>query len=109
MRQVGVLAAAGLIALEESPRCLHVDHANAQFLARRLAEIEGVSVRPVETNIVIFDLPARCSPSATASALRERGVLLNAVNDQFMRAVTHYDVSREDCARAIEVLEEVTA
>jgi threonine aldolase len=109
MRQVGVLAAAGMIALDESPKCLHVDHANAQFLARRLAGIEGVSVRPVETNIVIFDLPTRCSPGATASALRERGVLLNAVNDQFMRAVTHYDVSREDCARAVEVLEEVIA
>src|SRR5580692_7705402 len=82
MRQAGVLAAAGMIALEESPKCLHVDHANAQFLAGRLAQIEGVSVRPVETNIVIFDLPARRSPRTTASALKERGVLLNAVNDQ---------------------------
>lgn len=108
MRQVGVLAA-GMIALEESPKCLHVDHANAQFLGMRLAGIGGVSVRPVETNIVIFDLPARCSPSATAAALRKRGVLLNAVNDEFMRAVTHYDVSREDCAQAIDALEEVIA
>jgi threonine aldolase len=107
MRQVGVLAAAGLVALEESPKCLHVDHANAQFLARRLAQIDGVTVRPVETNIVIFDLPARRSPSATAAALKERGVLLNAVNGRFMRAVTHYDVSREDCAQAIGALEEI--
>ncbi len=107
MRQVGVLAAAGLVALEESPKCLHVDHANAQFLAKQLARIDGITVRPVETNIVIFDLPARCSPRAVAAALKERGVLLNAVNDQFMRAVTHYDVSREDCAEAIDVLAEV--
>jgi threonine aldolase len=107
MRQVGVLAAAGLVALEESPKCLHVDHANAQFLAKRLACIDGITVRPVETNIVVFDLPARCSPRAAAAALKERGVLLNAVNDQFMRAVTHYDVSREDCAEAIDVLAEV--
>ena len=57
MRQVGVLAAAGLVALEQSPGCLKMDHANAQLLARRLQEIDGVTVRPVETNIVIFDLP----------------------------------------------------
>ena len=57
MRQVGVLAAAGLIALEETPKCLGIDHANAQLLAQRLRRIEGVTVRPVETNIVIFDLP----------------------------------------------------
>src|SRR6202161_1676808 len=46
MRQVGVLAAAGLVALEESPQCLHVDHANAQFLAQKLRQIKGVTVRP---------------------------------------------------------------
>jgi threonine aldolase len=107
MRQVGVLAAAGLVALEESPRCLHVDHANAQFLAKKLTDLDGITVRPVETNIVIFDLPAGHSPRATAVALKERGVLINAVNDEFMRAVTHYDVSREDCIDAIGAIEEV--
>lgn len=106
MRQVGVLAAAGLIALEESPKCLHVDHANAQFIAERLRRIEGVRVRPVETNIVIFDLPEGCSPRAVVTGLKKRGVLLNSVNDQFMRAVTHYDVSREDCTEAMDALEE---
>jgi threonine aldolase len=106
MRQVGVLAAAGLVALEESPKCLHVDHANAQFLAERLRRIDGVTVRPVETNIVIFDLPEGCSPRATAAGLKKRGVLLNSVNDQFMRAVTHYDVSRKDCTEAMDALEE---
>ena len=107
MRQVGVLAAAGFVALEESPKCLHVDHANAQFLAHRLSQIDGVTVRPVETNIVIFDLPARCSPGATSAALKERGVLMNAVNNQFMRAVTHYDVDRQDCIEAIDALQEI--
>ena len=57
MRQVGVLAAAGLMALEETPKCLKIDHANAQLLAQRLQQIDGVTVRSVETNIVIFDLP----------------------------------------------------
>ncbi|MGA2712457.1 MAG: GntG family PLP-dependent aldolase [Bryobacteraceae bacterium] len=107
MRQVGVLAAAGLVALEESPKCLHVDHANAQYLAQRLRQIDGVVVRPVETNIVIFDLPDGCSPRDTSAALKERGILMNAVNNQFMRAVTHYDVDRQDCIEAIDALQEV--
>lgn len=106
MRQVGVLAAAGLVALEESPKCLHVDHANAQFIAERLRRIDSVRVRPVETNIVVFDLPEGCLPRATAAGLKKRGVLLNAVNDQFMRAVTHYDVNRRDCAEAMDALED---
>lgn len=107
MRQVGVLAAAGLVALEESPRCLEVDHANARLMRDRLLQFEGVQVRPVETNIVIFDLPAGVSPAQTAAALRERGVLMNAVNNRFMRAVTHYDVSPAQCAEAVDALAEV--
>ena len=60
------------------------------------------------TNIVVFDLPWRAFRRGSVSAeLRERGVLMNAVNDQFMRAVTHYDVTREDCATAVDALEEV--
>jgi threonine aldolase len=109
MRQVGVLAAAGLVALEESPKCLKIDHANAQLLAQRLQRIDGVTVRPVETNIVIFDLPEGCSPRDTSLALKERGILLNAVNNQFMRALTHYDVNREQCIEAVDVLAEILA
>ena len=109
MRQVGVLAAAGLVALEESPKCLKIDHANAQLLAQRLQRIDGVTVRPVETNIVIFDLPEGCSPRDTSLALKERGILLNAVNNQFMRALTHYDVNREQCIEAVDALAEILA
>ncbi len=107
MRQVGVLAAAGLVALEESPKCLKIDHANAQLLAQRLQRIDGIAVRPVETNIVIFDLPEGCSPRDTSQALKERGILMNPVNNQFMRAVTHYDVSREKCIEAVDALAEI--
>ena len=64
-------------------------------------------MRPVETNIVVFDLPDGCSPRATANALKERGILINPVNDQFMRAVTHYDISRQDCIDAILALEDI--
>jgi threonine aldolase len=107
MRQVGVLAAAGLVALEESPKCLRIDHANAQLLAGRMQQIHGVTVRPVETNIVIFDLPEGCSPRDTSQALKVRGILMNPVNNQFMRAVTHYDVSRDQCLEAVDALAEI--
>jgi threonine aldolase len=109
MRQVGILAAAGLIALEESPKCLGVDHSNARLIAEKLARIDGVSVRPVQTNIVIFDLPPGCSPGEMSRALKDRGVLMNSVNNQFMRAVTHYDVSRAQCIEAVDALAEVLA
>ncbi len=107
MRQAGVLAAAGLVALEESPRCLAVDHANARCLAEGLSSIPGIAIDPgkVVTNIVIFDAGGTGIPPAEISArLKERGVLMNAINDRQMRAVTHYDVDREACARALEAL-----
>ena len=107
MRQVGVLAAAGLVALEESPKLLAADHANAQYMAGRLAAMDGVRVRPAATNIVVFDLPADVSPVEVSAQLKSRGVLMNSVNAEFMRAVTHYDVSRADCVTAMDALEEV--
>ena len=109
MRQVGVLAAAGLVALEESPRGLAADHANAKYLAERLGQIEGVVVRPVQTNIVVFDLPARVAPGAVSAGLKARGILMNSVNDAFMRALTHYDVSREQCGLAADALGDIVA
>jgi threonine aldolase len=108
MRQAGVLAAAGLVALDQSPKCLAADHANAQLLADRLRRIDGIQVNPVETNIVIFD-PAGTvlDPRHIAESLRARGVLMNPVNNRVIRAVTHYDVTREDCLAAACALEEV--
>jgi threonine aldolase len=105
MRQVGVLAAAGLIALEQMTARLSEDHANAQFLACGLAGIPGVTIDPAKivTNIVIFDVGGTgIMPAAISSRLKQRGVLMNPINDRQMRAVTHYDVDREACAEAIE-------
>jgi threonine aldolase len=109
MRQAGVLAAAGLLALEESPRRLHEDHANARWMAERLAELPGVSLDPgaVRTNIVIFDVSGTGKTGPQLSAeFRERGVLINAVNAARMRVVTHFDVSRAECERALEAVRE---
>lgn len=106
MRQAGVLASAGLIALEETPKRLPEDHANARYLAGEIAKIPGMTVGPVESNIVIFEVSR---PSSEISAeLRERGVLMNGISPQKMRAVTHYDVTRQDCEKAAAVLAEVT-
>jgi threonine aldolase len=105
MRQAGVLAAAGLIALNESPRVLACDHANARYIAERLRAMNGIEVYPVETNIVIFDVSAtRRTPREISAALKDRGILLNGVTDRIMRAVTHYDVTREQCATAMDAL-----
>ena len=108
MRQSGILAAAALIALEESPKGLGADHANARYLAERLQCVDGIRVFPVETNIVIFDVSGTAlAPREISAALKQRGVLMNGVNDRLMRAVTHYDVTRAQCAEAIDALEEV--
>ena len=112
MRQAGVLAAAGLIALEQGPRHLGEDHRNARMMAHGLARIPGILVaaEQVETNIVIFDVSGTGLAAAEVSArLKERGVLINALNARLMRLVTHYDVDREGCELALAVLAEVAA
>jgi threonine aldolase len=112
MRQAGILAAAGLIALEDSPAGLPRDHANARFLAEGLARIPGIQVDPaaVATNIVVFDISASgLAPTDVNARLRERGVLINAINARCLRAVTHYDVDRAQCAQALEMVAESMA
>lgn len=108
MRQAGVLAAAGLIALEQGPKRLHEDHANARLLAEALANIEGVAIDPdtVETNIVIFRLTNGVSAPELAARLKERGVLVSAFGPDAIRLVTHLDVSRGNCVDAADALTE---
>ncbi len=112
MRQVGVLAAACLIALEESPKLLPCDHANARYLAEGLAQIPGIQIAPdsVATNIAVFDVSAtRVAPTEISARLKRRGVLMNAINDRQMRAVTHCDVDRAACSEALETVAECLA
>lgn len=110
MRQAGVLAAAGLIALEETPKRLYVDHANAQFLAGALAEIPGIKIDPakVVTNILFLNVAGTGFTSTEISKrLAAQGILANGVTPETMRMVTHYDVDRAGCERAVRVLCEV--
>ena len=108
MRQAGVLAAAGLIALEQMPTRLHEDHANARLLAEALANIEGASIDldTVETNIVIFRLTGGMNAAGLVARLKARGILASAVGPDAIRLVTHHDVSRSDCIAAAEALTE---
>jgi threonine aldolase len=112
MRQAGVLAAAGLIALEKSPARLHIDHENARVLAEAVATTPGLGLDPrkVRTNIVIFD----CSQTGKTAvefcdALAEHGILAQDTALHSVRFVTHCDVDRTGIDRAISVLREVVA
>lgn len=105
MRQVGILAAAGLVALETMIPRLADDHRNATLLAQALGQCPGVSVAPGQTNIVVATLDR--SVSQVVAQLREKGVLVSAMDDRTLRLATHRDVSRGDCDNAAAALMEV--
>jgi threonine aldolase len=112
MRQAGILAAAGLVALEESPERLHVDHENARLLAEGLAEIPGVKIDPakVKTNILFFNVSAGgLTAQELSKQLAAHGVLANCSGPTTIRMVTHFDVDRAGCERALGVLRNVLA
>lgn len=107
MRQAGVLAAAGLIALEKMPARLKEDHDNAQVLAQGLAQIPGIKIDPkkVVTNILVFNISGAGMNTADFSRkLAERNVLAAGIDPENMRFVTHMDVSQEDCEVALEAI-----
>jgi threonine aldolase len=108
MRQAGILAAAGLMALEQGPKRLHEDHANARLLAEALANLDAVEIDldAVETNIVIFKLKDGRKAADLTARLKARGILMSAVGPSAVRLVTHLDVSRGNCIAAAEALTE---
>ena len=110
MRQAGVLAAAGLVALEKGPLRLQEDHDNAHFLARQLAEIPGIGIDPakVQTNIVIYSVkPAGMSSADFLAALARRNVLAVPVDEHRVRMVTHLDVNRTDIENAVAAVRDL--
>jgi len=106
MRQAGILAAAGLIALEEGPLRLHEDHANARLLADAIATCgqADIDLPSVQTNIVFFTLKDGGDAPALVAALKSEGILCSAIGPHAVRLVTHSDVSREQCGRCAAVL-----
>jgi threonine aldolase len=110
MRQAGVLAAAGLVALEKSPSRLHVDHENARLLAEGLAALPGIQLdaSQVKTNILIFDVSGTGMTAAEFSKqLAEQRILCHAITPTTIRMLTHCDVDRAGCLRALEVADRV--
>ncbi len=110
MRQVGILAAAGIHALDQHLSRLAEDHANARLIGERLAQSRRVrlDLSTVQTNIIVFSLaPEAQDASAVVERARSRGVLLFPFGARTVRAVTHLDVTREQCEQAAGILVEV--
>ena len=103
-RQAGTLAAAGIVALTEMQERLVEDHEHARRLAEGLERLGFTVRRPVETNLVIFELPEGEDGSARAAAWREAGLLASPLGGRRFRLVTHYGISRGDIERALEIL-----
>ena len=109
-RQSGILAGAGLYALDHNLARLVEDHVNAKILAERLAGLRGVclDLATVQSNIVIFRMEEGAPDAATIVArAQEVGVLVSAFGERTVRAVTHVDVSRDQCGRAADLLAQV--
>jgi threonine aldolase len=111
MRQAGILAAAGLIALEKMPARLHEDQANAKFLAAELAKLAGIQIDmgSVQTNIVVADVSGTGMKGAEfIRKVGERGLLIGSGIGELVRFVTHMDVNRAACEHAVEIVADAT-
>ena len=110
MRQVGIIAAAGIYALDHHFERLGEDHQNARRLAVGLKEFKGVSIDPkhVETNIVIFDVgDTRMTATQVAEAMKKEGILVHAFAKMQIRLVTHLDVTAEQIEKALKAFKKV--
>jgi threonine aldolase len=106
MRQAGVIAAPGIVALTEMVGRLHEDHRHARILADGVAALEGVKLDPpqVDTNIVVFRMPSVAHAEAYAGALEREGILISDFGGGRLRVVTHYGISEADCRHAVDVM-----
>jgi len=111
MRQVGMLAAAGLVALKKHPQLLSQDHAVAQFLKDQLALIHGLKILSGSTNFIFFEIQpdAKVKPENFDGLMKSRGVLLagaRGIKNAF-RIVTHYWVTKEKAQQVIDIMKEI--
>jgi len=112
MRQAGVLAAAGIIALEKMPARLKDDHDNARVLAEGLAQIRGIKIDPKKspTNILVFDISGTgMETSEFSRRLAARNVLAAGIDSEQMRFCTHHDVTRDDCLETLDAVRAICA
>jgi threonine aldolase len=110
MRQAGIIAAGAVYALTHHVERLAEDHENAQILARGLSEIPGISVEPVETNLIFFDVSGLGITAEDFNALlKRRGVRVSVLGKTRGRAVTHLDVTKAQVLEALESIRAVVA
>lgn len=112
MRQVGIFAAAGIVALSEMIERLDDDHRNARRLAGALAELPGITINPteVETNLIFFELiSARLAPAELSAQMKARGILMGGGPSRRIRLVTHYGIEAADIDRTIEAFRAIMA
>ena len=108
MRQAGIIAAGAVYALNHHVERLAEDNENAQILARGLAEIEGIVVEPVETNLIFFDVFGMgVTAEAFNALLMEKGLRISVLGKTRGRAVTHLDVSREQVKEGLDIIRRV--
>ena len=110
MRQCGILAAAGIVALEQMVDRLADDHANARRLADGIAAMDGVDIDPqtVQSDIVIFQVTSdRLSAAQLVQALLERGIQMSAIGPAQIRAVTHYGIEAADIEATLVAMSEI--
>ncbi|WP_078380393.1 low-specificity L-threonine aldolase [Sutcliffiella halmapala] len=110
LRQVGIIAAPGLVALTKMTERLAEDHENAQYLAKSIREIEGLSIlNSVDTNIVVVEVAdLGCTADQFVEALKQKGVLAVTFGPTLVRLTTHYDVTKANITTAIQAINELT-
>lgn len=111
MRQVGILAAAGLYAVEHNLERLAEDHANARFIAEELDRLDlfEVDLSRCETNIILIDIYGDRTAESVLAAMKDAGVWAVPFGPKRIRMVTHLDVSRADCEEAVERIKKAVA
>ncbi|MCX6550189.1 MAG: low-specificity L-threonine aldolase [Acidobacteria bacterium] len=111
MRQVGVIAAPGIVALRDMVTRLAEDHRHARILADGIKTLKGVVLDPpeVDTNIVVFRMPSVAKAEAFAEALADKGLLISDFGGGRLRVVTHYGISETDCRQAVATMQSVWA
>jgi len=110
MRQSGVLAAAGIYALDHNIDRMEIDHENARILAKGLAQISGINIpqSTIDTNIVLINVEdAKLTASQISVELQKVGIRIGAINNNYMRAVTHLDVDKADVIEAINAFAKI--
>ena len=110
MRQAGIIAAAGIVALEQMVERLAGDHDNARRLAEGLADLKGLSLgglEKVRTNIIYMDLTSDLPSTETAQKLEKAGVRVNPSGPHRLRAVTHHGITAKDVDTAVAVFRKI--